>query len=167
MIKTLSLALGVLAAPVLAEDNWIYAPMVANCAQRAQADGGPQSCIGDAASACMSGEADGATTVGMMFCMLGERDVWDAMLNDEYQLARDFARASDAEDLALFPQYAVRADQVLAAQRAWIAFRDANCAMEYGVWGAGSMRQIAGADCQMQMTAERALALRAYRSTFP
>jgi len=49
------------------------------------------------------------------------------------------------------------------AQRAWIAYRDANCAMEYGLWGAGSMRQIAGADCQMRMTAERMLELRSYR----
>ena len=167
MMKGLSLALGVLAYPAAAQESWVYAPMVAACVERLQADGGPESCIGDAATACMSGEADGETTVGMMFCMLGERDVWDVVLNDEYQLARDFARVSDAEDLTLFPEYAVRADQLLAAQRAWIAFRDANCAMEYGLWGAGSMRQIAGASCHMQMTAERALELRSYRSTFP
>jgi uncharacterized protein YecT (DUF1311 family) len=166
MMKALSIALGILAAPAIAQDDWVYAPMVVSCAERPLADGGPQSCIGDAASACMSGEADGETTLGMTFCMAGEGRVWDVMLNEEYQLARDFARQRDAEDLALFPEFAVRADQLLAAQRAWITFRDANCAMEYGAWGAGSMRQIAGAGCHMQMTAERALALRAYR-TFP
>jgi uncharacterized protein YecT (DUF1311 family) len=150
----------------IAQDDWIYTPMVDTCAQRSMEDGGPQSCIGDAAGACMSGESDGETTVGMMFCMLGERDAWDVLLNDEYQLARDFARNLDAGDRDLFPEYAVRADQLLAAQRAWIAFRDANCTMEYGIWGSGSMRQLAGSDCQMQMTAERALALRDYRNTF-
>lgn len=165
MMRLFCIGIALWAGPAAAEANWLYEPMVAVCAERTQQDGGPQSCIGDAASACMSGEADGETTVGMMFCMLDERDVWDALLNDEYQRAREFARAMDADDQTLFPEYAVRADQLLAAQRAWIAFRDANCAMEYGVWGAGSMRQIAGASCQMRMTAERALELRAYRDT--
>ncbi|MEJ8560995.1 DUF1311 domain-containing protein [Yoonia sp. GPGPB17] len=151
------------AAPAFADDDWLYAPMVDACSARADQAGGPQSCIGEAAAACMQGEPDGETTVGMMFCLLDERDAWDAILNDEYQQTRDFARAMDAEDQELFPEYAVRAEQVLEAQRAWITFRDANCTMEYGVWGAGSMRQIAGADCHLQMTADRALALRAYR----
>lgn len=164
MMRALCLILTVLAGAVGAQDNWLYAPMVDSCAARGMEDGGPESCIGDAASACMSGETDGETTVGMMFCQLGERDAWDVLLNAEYALARDFARSLDAQDLALFPEYAIRADQLLAAQRAWIAFRDANCAMEYGLWGAGSMRQIAGADCHLRMTAERSLALRDYRT---
>src|SRR5690606_5118972 len=91
-----------------------------------------------------------------------ERDVWDRLLNDQYAVARDSARRMDEADRDDFPEFAHRADQLRYAQRAWIAFRDANCAMEYGVWGAGSMRQIAGADCQLRMTAERTLELRLY-----
>lgn len=166
MMRGLLLILTLLGCPALAQDDWLYAPMVAACAARDAAAGGPASCIGDAASACMSGEADGETTVGMMFCQMGERDAWDVLLNAEYALARDFARALDAEDAEFFPEYAIRAEQLLAAQRAWIAFRDADCAMAYGLWGAGSMRQIAGASCQLQMTAERTLALRDYRTGF-
>ncbi len=122
-------------------------------------------CIGEAASFCMENEEGGQSTVGMMFCLLDERDVWDERLNVAYQEARAFAKAMDEADLEYFPEYAVRDQQVLEAQRAWIAFRDANCAMEYGAWGSGSFRQIAGADCVMQMTAERTLDLIAYTGT--
>ncbi len=122
-------------------------------------------CIGDAASFCMENQEGGQTTFGMMSCLLAERDVWDERLNKVYKEARAFAKAMDQSDMDLFPEYAVRDEQVLAAQRAWIAFRDANCAMEYGVWGAGSFRQIAGADCVMRMTAERTLDLIAYTET--
>lgn len=167
MKPALAMAFALIAGPLAAQDGWLYAPMVDSCAQRSAEDGGPQSCIGDAAAACMAGEPDGETTVGMMFCQLGERDAWDVLLNAEYQEARAFAQRLDDGDRGTFPEYAVRADQLLAAQRAWITFRDANCAMEYGVWGAGSIRQIAGSGCQLEMTAERALALRAYRNTFP
>jgi uncharacterized protein YecT (DUF1311 family) len=103
------------------------------------------------------------TTFGMMSCFQGEKDAWDILLNQEYQRAREFAQSMDEQSLTLFPEYAVRDDQVLAAQRSWISFRDANCAMQYGVWGAGSMRQIAGARCVMRMTAEQTLSLRAYQ----
>lgn len=147
----------------MADEHWVYAPMVDACYARSMEDGGPESCIGDAATACMDGEEGGHSTVGMMFCMLGERDAWDVLLNQEYQNARAFAQGMDEQSQENFPEYAVRDEQVLAAQRAWIAFRDANCSMAYGLWGEGSMRQIAGSRCQMQMTAEQTLALRAYQ----
>ncbi len=123
----------------------------------------PESCFGAGAAACFDGAPDGQTTVGMMFCLLAEANAWDRILNAEYAGARAAARAADDIERANFPEYAVRADQVQAAQRAWIAFRDADCAMEYGIWGAGSMRQISGADCQLQMTARRAVDLHGYR----
>ena len=121
-----------------------------------------QSCVGEAASFCMETTDGGYSTFGMMDCLLKENDVWDEQLNIVYREARAFAKAMDAADKDLFPEYAVRDMQLLEAQRAWIAFRDANCAMEYGVWGAGSMRQIAGADCLLEMTSRRVFELRAY-----
>ncbi|MDG1339002.1 MAG: DUF1311 domain-containing protein [Paracoccaceae bacterium] len=121
-----------------------------------------ESCVGDAATLCMDTEADGYSTVGMMFCTLAERTAWDDELNAAYKIARDFAKGMDAADMTHFPEYAVRDTQVLEAQRAWITYRDAKCAMEYGLWGAGSMRQIAGASCLLEMTAERVFELRDY-----
>ena len=52
-----------------------------------------------------------------------------------------------------------RVEALRDAQRAWIAFRDAECAMEYAAWGTGSIRSIAGADCMMSLTAERTVRL--------
>lgn len=156
-MRIAALALMILPCAAIAQDDWLYAPMVDACLAS-----GDMLCIGDAATMCMADEPDGDTTLGMSGCLAGEAGAWDALLNAEYATARDFARMMDAEDAALFPEFAVRADQVQAAQRAWIAFRDANCAMQYGVWGAGSMRQIAGADCLLQMTAAQTFVLRAY-----
>ena len=153
--------LALLALPGAAMANdWLYAPVVAACFASGEAD-----CIGEAATMCMTEEPDGETTVGMMSCLMAEHQVWDGLLNAEYTKARDHAAMLDAADAPTFPAFAVRADQVRDAQRAWIAFRDANCAMQYGLWGAGSMRQIAGADCVMRMTATQTIALRDYHDT--
>lgn len=107
-------------------------------------------CIGDAARQCQ--EAPGAaTTVGAMECLMAERDVWDEFLNLEYRQTRESLPYAEAQA------------SLLAAQRAWIAFRDAECKLAYDSYGGGSMRMIAGADCQMRETANRTLELRAMR----
>jgi uncharacterized protein YecT (DUF1311 family) len=98
----------------------------------------------------------------MMFCLLAERDLWDRLLNQEYAAARQRAQAADDAERPYHPEYAQRVTQLRDAQRAWIAFRDAECALQYGAWGAGSMRQIAGADCQMRLTAARTIDLGLY-----
>ena len=73
---------------------------------------------------------------------------------------------ADEEEAAYFPEFAVRAEKLLEAQRAWIVYRDAECALDYAEWGAGSMRNIAHADCRLQMTAERTIELRRMREMF-
>ncbi|MBQ2260436.1 MAG: DUF1311 domain-containing protein [Loktanella sp.] len=161
-MKIAALALLMLPAAALAQDDWLYTPMVEACLAS-----GDRLCIGDAATICMADEDDGETTFGMMTCLSAEAQVWDDLLNAAYAKARDFAREMDAGEAEFFPEFAIRADQVQAAQRAWIGFRDANCAMQYGLWGAGSMRQIAGADCRLRMTADRTFDLRDYYSSVP
>ncbi len=138
---------------------------VAGCYAASAGIEGGRACVGTGSSACFEGAPDGQTTVGMMSCLIAERDAWDVLLNAEYARARNAARAADEAERASMPEYAQRVEQLLTAQRAWIAYRDANCAMEYGAWGGGSMRVIAGADCHLRMTAERTLELRAYRQT--
>lgn len=120
-----------------------------------------QDCIGVLTAQCVE-LPDRQTTVGMMQCAMSEAAAWDVLLNIEYQAARQFAEDMDARDADNFPEYAVRGDKLLAAQRAWITYRDANCASAYAVWGAGTMRQIMGADCHLQMTAERTIELHNY-----
>lgn len=116
-------------------------------------DGDKLACIGRTAEACMAREDDGDTTVGVVRCTAAETEVWDGQLNVEYKVTRDVYAAMDGEDDGR------RVDALLEAQRAWIAFRDAECAMEYASWGNGSIRSIAGADCLMSLTAERTVRL--------
>lgn len=118
-------------------------------------------CVGKAAEICMDTAQDGHSDEGMVECLANERDAWDDWLNGAYQDARAYAEELDADDAELYPQYAVRADQVRDAQRLWIKYRDANCAMEGGRWG-GSGGLVAENDCLMRMTAQRTFELRAY-----
>lgn len=110
-------------------------------------------CLGRTAEACMAREKDGDTTIGSVRCLGAETEIWDDKLNAEYKTTRSFYAGMDADDDGR------RVDALLKAQRAWIAFRDAECAMEYSAWGAGSIRSIIGADCLMSLTAERTVRL--------
>ena len=105
-------------------------------------------CIGAAAKQCQQAPG-GDTTLGISECVMGEHAAWDAILNREYKQARVAYGGDQAA-----------ADSLLAAQRAWIAWRDAECAFQYDRYGGGSLRTIASANCQMSMTAQRALELR-------
>ncbi|MEM7270443.1 MAG: lysozyme inhibitor LprI family protein [Pseudomonadota bacterium] len=114
-------------------------------------------CVGYVSEACMDGETDGETTVGMVRCAAGETQVWDDFLNDEYRKTMAMMEQMDADDGS--NGFGVRAGRLREAQRAWIAFRDAECALSYAYWGAGSMRSIAGSQCLLELTAERTVKL--------
>ena len=158
-MRALALALAVL-APGAA---WADAPLDRAAAGAVEClEIGDRDCIGNTARFCMEATPDGHTTVRQMECLLAEHDGWDRLLNEEYTRARTEAARVDGADQ---PDHAVRADRLRAAQRAWIAFRDANCAMAYALHGGGSLRQISGAQCVLRMTAERTFELRAlYRA---
>jgi uncharacterized protein YecT (DUF1311 family) len=85
------------------------------------------------------------TTVAIMECLNGLTAQWDKRLNTGYQAA---LKASES---------AVRKDGLVRAERAWLAFRTANC----GWYDAqeGTIRLIAGADCMLDMTKARATEL--------
>jgi uncharacterized protein YecT (DUF1311 family) len=54
---------------------------------------------------------------------------------------------------------AKRKEALLEAQRAWIKFRDANCNFYYDPEG-GSAARLAGTDCNLKATADRATELK-------
>ena len=137
-----------------------YMDTVAPCLDEAEDESAAQACIGVAARACMDAESRNQTTVGMMFCFMAEREAWDRLLNAEYASTMDGMRRVDAQEVEHFPQFANRADSLRTAQRAWIALLDADCTLEYAMWGSGSMRQIAGSGCRMRRTAERTIYLK-------
>lgn len=102
-------------------------------------------CIGVASTACQA-EPDGQTTIGMVACSARETAWWNEILNHNYATLQE---ALDAETF----------EALREAQRNWIAFRDAECSFQYSYWREGTIRSLYGASCQLQMTAERALAL--------
>ncbi|WP_368183978.1 lysozyme inhibitor LprI family protein [Aestuariibius sp. HNIBRBA575] len=136
-----------------------YMTALPDCVDGASDLAAAKECVGLFASACMETEEGGWSNYGMTFCTLAENQAWDELLNRDYQTAMSTARVLDAEEAETFPEYANRADSLRDAQRAWIVFRDAECGLAYAEWGAGSMRSLAHAGCQLDMTATRTLKL--------
>jgi uncharacterized protein YecT (DUF1311 family) len=166
MIRALTLS--ILFAPLCAHaepqpavaDLMPYMDVATTCFDGAGDSAAAGACVGQGTATCMASETDGETTVGMMFCTLAEYEAWDRLLNRDYGPMMDGMKAMDADDAELFPEFANRADSLRDAQRAWIPLRDTQCALEYAMWGSGSMRQIAGASCLLDLTAKRVIYLR-------
>lgn len=107
-------------------------------------------CIGAAARTCQ--EARPADTINTNACVMAEHDAWDAALNAEYGKTRE--QWADRPELA---------QALLDAQRAWLAFRDAECALSAARYGGGSMAGTSRIYCLMETTARRTFALRDLR----
>ena len=91
-------------------------------------------------SVCMD-KADGVTQ-NMVECIDAEIKRQDVRLNKAYK-----ALVAD-----LNPE---RKKQLLEAQRAWLKFRDTNCAFYFDPEG-GTIARVQAVDCLMTMTASRA-----------
>lgn len=89
---------------------------------------------------CMN--RSGGVTIGMIECMVQETEKQDARLNREYK--KIMSQLSDE-----------RKKTLLVAQRAWIRYRDSNCAF-YADPEGGTMARVLANSCVMSMTAERA-----------
>ena len=163
MLVRVSLLLTGLALPVQAvateHEVATYGAVLESCYAVAE-DGAHAACIGKMAESCMESEEGGYSTLGMVYCTNAETQVWDRYLNREYKVTLDALKDMDADEAEFFPDFAKRAETLRAAQRAWIAFRDAECGLAYAMWGSGSMRNIAAVNCQLEMTAKRTLELR-------
>ncbi|BDB24829.1 hypothetical protein Tamer19_70320 [Cupriavidus sp. TA19] len=92
--------------------------------------------------------AKAVSTVDMLDCTAAELRLQDKAVNTTYQ---DLLRRLEAP----------RTGQLRLAQRAWLQFRDANCAYVANP-GGGSAARVAGVTCAAQMTASRTRELRAY-----
>lgn len=90
---------------------------------------------GDAEKGC-----DGST-YEMVECFKAKTEAWDKRLNAAYPKALAAAQPKQRE-------------QLRKAQRAWVAYRDANCL--YWALGEGTIARIQASDCMYRMTKERA-----------
>lgn len=123
-----------------------------------------RSCIGRIADPCQN-EPDGSTTPGIAACLGREEAAWDGLLNERYAGAVEDAKETDRRlkgpDAAAGATPIPVLDALRKAQRAWVAFRDAECERLYALNQEGTIRTIAAASCSRDLTAERAIALRA------
>ena len=146
-----------LAAPAQADEALLAAHRGAADACWASVLGQPERVEGcsDLVFEACSATPDGQSNLGMSHCLYAEADFWDEKLNAEWQRLIPLVRETDAVDAAFGPEYAVREDKLRAAQRAWIAFRDAQCAFDYAIPGGGSLRQLYYPGCLADLTRER------------
>lgn len=122
---------------------WLFALVPMFCAPMAwaagaNAEGTPQPSPGY--TACM--DKAGGVTRDMMDCIQAEVQQQDARLNAAYK--------------GLMEQVGEqRKGPLRDAQRAWLRYRDANCAF-YDDPDGGTLARVSGNACAMRMTAERA-----------
>jgi uncharacterized protein YecT (DUF1311 family) len=104
-------------------------------------------------------EEGGSSAVGMVACTGAETQAWERLLNETYAelviAAKRLALDGEAGPEAVDHEAMLR-----EAQRAWLAFRDADCRQEAAIWEEGSMAEIAGGYCLLDRTATRTLELR-------
>lgn len=119
-----------------------------------------QACRGKIAERCSDETEGGWSNLGMTACIRVEGQLWDELLNEEWGMVTIWAENGDISEAEFFgEQFSGRSKALLSAQRAWIAFRDAECELQYARWGSGSMRHPSHAACVSDMTAERVIAL--------
>ncbi len=112
-------------------------------------------CVRNFANACIE-ESGSYDSIAVAQCMDAETKAWDAVMNTAYGSLRQ-----DLSDPELPP---VAAEALRDAQRAWIAFRDAEC-LSRGNLTTGTGHFEDGADCMLRVTATRALDLIGYGGT--
>jgi len=116
-------------------------------------------CIGLTSGACTK-EGEGWTTLGMIDCLSAEARAWDVLLNDDWPKLMRAARALDAANAVQGMDLPSYAEEQRAAQRKWLAWRDAECAALRAAWGTGSHGRVVAAECWLRLTARRTLGLR-------
>ena len=136
------------------------------CYDAAETVDAKRACKFTVSEACQADEDGGYSTLGMSMCNRAEGDAWDVLLNQEYKAAQAFGKGLDDDEAQSFPNLDKRTETLRDAQRAWIAFRDAECLNEYAQWGSGSMRHIAGTACILDLTADRTIDLWGKRVMF-
>lgn len=138
-------------APVSAQSLFVDEDYVRSCHESAAVAESTPRCLGQAANQCQM-LPGGDTTIGIVECVQAETAVWDALLNAEYIATRDAFGAGDG-----------LAEALLTSQRAWIAFRDAECSLRYKRWQGGTIRSVVHANCLMVFTSRRGIELRDMR----
>ncbi len=109
-----------------------------------------RACGGVVAGACMD-QPGGDTTAGMIACTSRELSLWDDLLNTAYAEMMETLDRVGGEN---------RRSALREAQRAWIAYRDAECDQQALQFEGGSLARVIHVGCVNHLTAVRAIDLR-------
>lgn len=108
-------------------------------------------------------DCDGDTTIALNECYAEALHEADAALNDEYGRLRQIAINWD--EFNADPLNSAE-DLLVMAQRAWIQFRDADCAFDSFVYEGGSIQSMITAQCLIRHTEQRREALEVLAQTY-
>jgi hypothetical protein len=158
-MRAVVVCLALSAGPAMAQDTPTSDMRLTEaCLAAAQDDHAKRACVGVAAEACIA-TPDGESNVGMSWCLGSEGDWWEERRADVAGRLADAAEATDTANREVGSSAPAVAPRAKAADVAWAAWRDAECAVEEGFWSGGSGTGTAVAACRMTLTAERALRL--------
>ncbi|MEV8465286.1 lysozyme inhibitor LprI family protein [Fluviibacterium sp. DFM31] len=133
------------------------------CVEASDLRSDQQDCVETVYAACSEASGD-TSTAGEVECLGEEIEAWEVLLNAYWPDVQAQAEAQDAQDAGAEGGYSAR---LLEAQRAWVAYREAECAWQYQRYISGTIRSLIGADCMLGMTADRVLDFREWLADAP
>ncbi|MEM0899194.1 MAG: lysozyme inhibitor LprI family protein [Pseudomonadota bacterium] len=92
---------------------------------------------------------------GMNMCAFEDWQKADRALNEAWPKVRAWAKANDEATIEWRPELADTEDNLLKAQRAWIAYRDGHCETEGLRYAGGSIVPLIVNSCKAEMTRQR------------
>lgn len=163
MIRLL-LPLAFLAGPALAQDapapavkTAIDPAAIDTCLTDASTPEAKYACVGRAADSCVEAAGTPSTMV-QSECGASALEAWKTRLNQNYDALVAAYAATDPEAEKM-PGGAAQAPLLEASQKAWLAWRDAQCtyveSFMQGGSGAGPLRLF----CELELTGRRAVEL--------
>ena len=99
--------------------------------------------------------ADPQDQSSMNVCAQRDYEAADTEMNAQYHLAIATMRAADKEVDRSYDRQPTYYDTLVAAQRAWVTFRDQTCLLESFESRGGSMQPMLDSGCRAQLTRER------------
>lgn len=120
--------------------------LVRECLATLSARGAPARVCMDIVTRSCATQPDGDTTAGAAACEERGRYAWSAMLAEASAALEDGMSNTERERFA-------------AAQDAWSAFRDAQCAYEAALFEGDALQGVERTACERRLTAERTIAI--------
>lgn len=94
------------------------------------------------------------TQTDMTRCAVADYARADAAMTKQWKASYNFMKARDAKDMSRGGGFGYAA-ALLASQRAWLKYRDAQCVIVAGEFAGGSVQPMAAARCKQRLSAIR------------